>query len=262
MLIRTQCLGYAPIESHFRAMLFPSLLIVFVAIGIHVSVTPPAPAPPMERQKLNDFSMLLSRSIEFYKYSCWIHCALEIITLILPTLLNQFPQSPSVQWVNTVFFDNFFLLPSSAQDRTIFFPSLRLFGAFLVLAGSIIRYIFYCQLGRHFTFQVAFLEDHRLVTTGPYSIVRHPAYTGGITMKVGVLLWHATPGSWLWQSRFYTKTVAWFGILPTLFAIISILITIAFLRPNKEDDMLKKEFGRKWDGWASEVPYRLVPGVY
>ena len=33
-------------------------------------------------------------------------------------------------------------------------------------------------------------------------------------------------------------------------------------RPQKEDELLRKEFGKKWDQWAEVVRYRLIPGVY
>jgi protein-S-isoprenylcysteine O-methyltransferase Ste14 len=33
-------------------------------------------------------------------------------------------------------------------------------------------------------------------------------------------------------------------------------------RTGVEDDMLKREFGREWQAWVKETPYKLVPGVY
>ncbi|KAF9478554.1 hypothetical protein BDN70DRAFT_933264 [Pholiota conissans] len=218
------------------------------------------PPPPKERRKLNDFSAVLAKSIQVFKYSCWIHCLIETITLVLPVLSQKSNQSSTITWATNAFFEGF-LHSASEENKAIFFPPLRVLGALFVLSGSTIRYLCYRELGRHFTFQVALLDDHFLITTGPYGIVRHPSYIGGMTMNIGMLMWHATPGSWLLQSKFYTKPVAWLGIIPTLFSL-SMLISIEILRPRMEDEMLKKEFGKKWDEWASRVPYRLVPGVY
>ena len=33
-------------------------------------------------------------------------------------------------------------------------------------------------------------------------------------------------------------------------------------RVRKEDEMLRREFGREWEEWAGEVRWKLIPWVY
>lgn len=34
------------------------------------------------------------------------------------------------------------------------------------------------------------------------------------------------------------------------------------LRVAKEEQMLKRAFGKQWREWAKRVPYKLFPGIY
>lgn len=47
-------------------------------------------------------------------------------------------------------------------------------------------------------------------------------------------------------------------------AVVSVGLTLLmyFRRPGVEDDLMRKEFGKKWEEWAKVVRYRLIPGVY
>ena len=56
--------------------------------------------------------------------------------------------------------------------------------------GGLIRYKCYRALGSMFTFEMSIREGHVLVTSGPYAIVRHPAYTGAILVVIGIFLVH------------------------------------------------------------------------
>ncbi|WP_197526122.1 methyltransferase family protein [Botrimarina colliarenosi] len=58
-------------------------------------------------------------------------------------------------------------------------------GILLVTSGLVLRITARLQLGRHFSAFVQTSEGHRLVTTGVYSWVRHPAYTGFIGLLLG-----------------------------------------------------------------------------
>lgn len=195
------------------------------------------------------------------KYTCWIHGLIESLILILPALARQCPQSDTIQRINDIFFE-LVLPPSVGKETNIFFPPPRILGAFLLLSGSTIRYWCFRELGRHFTFDVALLENHSLVTTGPYSVVRHPSYSGGVLLTTGSILWHATSGSWLIQSRFYTNPIAWVMLIPAIIVTGGSIIVGVVIRPEKEDELLEKEFGKKWEEWARRVPYQLFPGIY
>ena len=52
-------------------------------------------------------------------------------------------------------------------------------------------------MGRMFTFEMSIRRDHKLVTSGPYGVVRHPGYTGILLVVSGMLLLHASEVSFL-----------------------------------------------------------------
>ncbi|KAL7284846.1 hypothetical protein ACG7TL_002159 [Trametes sanguinea] len=136
-----------------------------------------------------------------------------------------------------------------------------LLGMFLLYCGAILRKRCHRTLGRHFTFQLTILKEHKLVTSGPYAIVRHPSYTGIIIATVGVFMMGLSPGSWLVESGIIdtfqgtTVVAAWLSWYT--------FMTFGFLRRTRiEDAVLREEFGAQWDEWARKVPYQLVPYVW
>lgn len=112
-----------------------------------------------------------------------------------------------------------------------------------------------------FTFELSKQRDHRLVTDGPYSIVRHPSYIGGIIGFFGHAGCALGSHSWLRQSG-VLGTIG--GILFVGFWILgmSALLTLLMVRVRGEDDMMHAAFGDEWEKWAERVRYRLIPGVY
>ncbi len=63
-------------------------------------------------------------------------------------------------------------------------------GTLLTGLGGYIRYKCYKEMGTMFTFEMSIRREHRLVTNGPYSVVRHPGYTGILCTVAGVILWN------------------------------------------------------------------------
>jgi protein-S-isoprenylcysteine O-methyltransferase len=57
--------------------------------------------------------------------------------------------------------------------------------AFLV-AGMALRWYSINCLGKEFSVHVAIIEGHRLVTSGPYKLIRHPSYTGLLMISLGL----------------------------------------------------------------------------
>jgi protein-S-isoprenylcysteine O-methyltransferase Ste14 len=58
--------------------------------------------------------------------------------------------------------------------------------AALLIAGMALRWFSIYFLGKEFTVHVAIIEGHRLVTDGPYRLVRHPSYTGLLLIFLGL----------------------------------------------------------------------------
>ncbi|KAF9022890.1 hypothetical protein BDZ89DRAFT_187014 [Hymenopellis radicata] len=63
-----------------------------------------------------------------------------------------------------------------------------------------LRLLCYREMGKMFTFELAQRQDHKLITTGPYSIVRHPSYTGSVLAFAGSAVCLLGRNSWMWES--------------------------------------------------------------
>ena len=153
--------------------------------------------------------------------------------------------------------------PPSQQMGTL--SPAFLTGIFLTITGSLVRLHCFRVLGQFFTFELSIRENHKLVTSGPYSIVRHPAYTGGVCILAGMVLTIFDDNSWLVAaSGLFPRDVV--SLTQTLWCLrvlaTSLPLAIITTRMDNEDVMLEKAFGQEWRAWAKKVPYKLVPGVY
>ncbi|MEJ2487796.1 MAG: isoprenylcysteine carboxylmethyltransferase family protein [Anaerolineales bacterium] len=75
-------------------------------------------------------------------------------------------------------------------------------------------------------------QGHKLITRGPFAIIRHPMYVGVFLAAIGALL------------IFRTWAIA-------LFAPMSLVVLV---RANHEEELLAAEFGEEWETYASKVP--------
>ncbi|KAJ6591117.1 hypothetical protein DFH09DRAFT_1138642 [Mycena vulgaris] len=139
-------------------------------------------------------------------------------------------------------------------------PTLAL-GSLLIASGALVRFRCYHALGRHFTFETGIFKNHKLVTTGPYSIVRHPGYSGAFLAYAGLMLYYTSPGSWAMECAIKGSMAGkTFG---TLYALLMFLVVTGLTwRIPKEDEGLKSEFGQEWENYAARVRYALIPGVF
>ncbi|KIM57595.1 hypothetical protein SCLCIDRAFT_1219268 [Scleroderma citrinum Foug A] len=155
------------------------------------------------------------------------------------------------------------LVPLTAPTIGALSPSF-LAGICLIIAGSLLRRYCYRVLGQYFTFELSVRKSHELVTSGPYSVVRHPSYAGSVCVAVGEVLCCFDRNSWLVASSglFPHDEIALIRMLWCLRVLALTLSKLMFVRMNNEDAMLEKAFGDEWKAWVERVPYRLVPGVY
>ncbi|KAJ7093998.1 hypothetical protein B0H15DRAFT_149346 [Mycena belliarum] len=139
-------------------------------------------------------------------------------------------------------------------------PTVAL-GSLLIASGAIVRLHCYKALGVHFTFETGILQDHKLVTTGPYGIVRHPGYTGAFLAYVGLMLYYGSPGSWAMECVIKGSSAG--RAFGALYAVLMFLVVTGLTwRISKEDAGLRNEFGQEWERYAAEVRYVLIPGVF
>ncbi|KZT21799.1 hypothetical protein NEOLEDRAFT_1150508 [Neolentinus lepideus HHB14362 ss-1] len=136
-----------------------------------------------------------------------------------------------------------------------------LFATFLTTVGSYIRHQCYRTLGRFFTYELSIRKKHQLVTAGPYSVVRHPAYTGSILSLAGIHVCIFGPGSLLRASGVLDTEIG--KVIIGAAALHGVVMGYFFIsRTIEEDKVLKNQFGEQWDRWAQNVPYRLIPYVF
>ena len=161
--------------------------------------------------------------------------------------------------------------PFSNQTLTYFFPkrspsSLRLtpisaLACALGISGGLIRVWCHRELGRFFTWEVAVRDDHKLVISGPYSIVRHPSYTGWLLLMAGNFTLLASAGSYFTEAGLW-ETITGKVVAYSIIGYLSWVSVNLVKRSVEEDAILKNEFGGQWEEWAKRTPYRVVPFVY
>jgi protein-S-isoprenylcysteine O-methyltransferase len=67
------------------------------------------------------------------------------------------------------------------RDDVVFFAGIGTFWF-----GLLFRLWSVLTLGRFFRTRVVVQDDHRLITSGPYRLLRNPSYTGGLLMLAGI----------------------------------------------------------------------------
>ncbi len=98
--------------------------------------------------------------------------ALRVLLFGAAIVLFSFPLP--VAWLN---------LQLSPQDRVTFWA-----GFAITLAGLLFCVWARVHLGRNWSRSVTIKQDHELIVTGPYALVRHPIYTGLLTGLIGTAL--------------------------------------------------------------------------
>ncbi len=90
------------------------------------------------------------------------------------------------------------------------------------------------HLGRQFRIQAGLYEDHQLVRTGPYAMVRHPIYASLLSALLCTLL-VLTPWQWCLVS-------------------LALFLTGTEIRVRTEDRLLESRFPREFREYSREVP--------
>ncbi|KAF8065100.1 hypothetical protein FPV67DRAFT_169884 [Lyophyllum atratum] len=227
---------------------------VAVCVSFHITYTPPGKAAPHEQaptkgagEKVLKFNRAIIKAI---KGTYWAVGAAEVLAIAVG-------QMPSTHITRRILHT----LIRSGDIDDLYLTPVTLVALALIISGSWIRWKCYRTMESLFTFELSIRENHRLVTNGPYSVVRHPSYTGLVAVHVGMYIWYGSGGSWLWES----------GLLQTVGGIVAAFIFTAISmaglagtlrRVPTEDGELRKLFTTEWEQWADRVPYALFPGIY
>ncbi|KAI0780934.1 ICMT-domain-containing protein [Trametes elegans] len=235
-------------------------ILLLNAILMYYGTSPPRPPPPQKEQEKFGRADYLSATTRIQlKLAAGLRAALggpDIVEAI--TILAAHISSPLARRLLAILIP--LKHPSSATAALRIAP-LFLAGSALTILGGLGRVYCHRTLGRFFTWQVSVQDDHRLVTTGPYSVVRHPSYTAYAVLAIGKTLALLSRGSFLVESGVLDR---WWGKAAAAVAFgYYAYIAVALLgRTGKEDDVLAREFGDEWRVWARRTPYRLIPSVY
>ena len=119
--------------------------------------------------------------------------------------------------------------------------SLALLGLVLLPLGIFVRWASIYTLGKYFTGTVLIRNDHRLIQSGIYKHLRHPAYTGALLAHLGLGL---SFSNWISLAL---------SVVPFTFA--------AFYRMQVEERALRDEFGEAYISYSQSTK-RLIPGLY
>jgi protein-S-isoprenylcysteine O-methyltransferase len=114
-------------------------------------------------------------------------------------------------------------------------------GVALIAGGVALRLWAMLTLDRFFTFVVRISDDHRVVTDGPYRIIRHPGYAGALLALAG----------------FGVALANWLSVL-----ILVALPAAAFaVRIRVEETALVSALGQEYREYARRTS-GLIPGVW
>lgn len=149
---------------------------------------------------------------------------------------------------------------SAASAVTI--TPLFIAGVLLTSIGMSVRTACFDELGRFFAFDLVIRDKHTLVTTGPYAVVRHPAYPAYLVVLAGISLCAFGPGSW-WQETQQARTVAGKMVL-TMWVVETVRLAYVLLLVMipREEKLLRKTFGKQWTEYAAKTPYKVIPFVW
>lgn len=118
-------------------------------------------------------------------------------------------------------------------------PVLASVGAILAVAGMLLLVWARQALGRDWSQTVSLKQEHELVTSGPYRLLRHPMYAGGLLACIGSAIAVGGP-----------------------FVFLLVLLGAIFIwRVGAEDRLLARQFPDEFPAYARRTN-ALVPFVW
>lgn len=148
--------------------------------------------------------------------------------------------------------------PSSNLELLRTLSPSFLVGAIAMVFACLLRAWCFATLGRLFTYRVALVQDHSLVTSGPYAYVRHPSYTGVFLMLSSAALTYLfSYGSYVAECGIMLTPWRW---LIRYWAVCCVFSVFSLVNRGKvEDELMKKTFSDEWIQYSRRVPYSFVP---
>jgi protein-S-isoprenylcysteine O-methyltransferase Ste14 len=113
-------------------------------------------------------------------------------------------------------------------------------GAAFTVGGLLFAIWARVHLGRNWSRSVTIKQDHNLITTGPYSLVRHPIYTGILTGFLGTAIAMS-------QVR---------GVI-----VVVLVFLVFWAKFRMEEEWMRSQFGETYAAYAHQTA-ALVPYLF
>jgi protein-S-isoprenylcysteine O-methyltransferase Ste14 len=149
----------------------------------------------------------------------------------------------------------------SANVKTIAgTDTVFMIGITTMLIACGLRVWCYATLGRLFTYRVAVIPGHKLITSGPYAYARHPSYTGVFLMLAGAAItFLLSPNSYIHECGIMMTPWKWLVVYWCTCVCFSIISLVN--RGKVEDKLMMDTFGKDWHNYYTKVPYKFIPFV-
>ncbi len=119
-------------------------------------------------------------------------------------------------------------------------PAIQYAGFAVTVAGAAFAFWARAIIGRNWSSTVTVKQDHELILRGPYQFVRHPIYTGMLTMILG--------------------TAIAIGEVRGLLALLSAFAGFR-LKSLTEERFMTEQFGEQYTAYKRRVK-ALIPFIY
>lgn len=110
----------------------------------------------------------------------------------------------------------------------------------ILVFGSYIFIFFVFRENAYASTVIQVENEQHVITTGPYSIIRHPMYLGMVIMSLFLPL----------------ALGSYFSLIPMLF-----IIPITIFRIKNEEEILLRDFSG-YKEYCLKIPYRLIPLIW
>ena len=134
-----------------------------------------------------------------------------------------------------------FSIGATKIGRVYYWNTFFAIGMALVVIGLIIRIYSILTLNQYFTYSVAKVENHKIISTGLYKFIRHPGYLGQFIIFMGISI----------------SISNWLSIL-----LMMVPITLGYLyRIKVEEKFMTDQLGEDYKNYQDRTK-RIIPMLY
>ncbi|BDB98259.1 methyltransferase family protein [Saccharolobus caldissimus] len=199
---------------------------------------------------MNIFGTILNEFIFYGVLYGWF--ILEFINAyLIPFLRNRRRKIRNKEWKSFgvflvtmyfSFFISYFFAFFSFYTRIGELPLIVFYlGIVIMISGIFFRYWAVYTLGKYFSPIVTIYSDHKIVKSGPYRFVRHPAYGGALIAILGM-------------------GISLRSVLSAIIPFIIMLIVVNY-RANLEERLLTAEVGNEYLEYKRTVKRKFIPFI-